>query len=147
MIWSSARINKNTETGEKERVAPCSRAGTETWSPERRPSLLPHCTHFNQGPSMLLFHFFQVHFFTLSSLPTNGPMTVADCFSASTMLRSPLVIYNAIFFPSLPSDFDKTFYTFANSHGKYKNQRTDVGTATLELNVNTLLRLGDMLGW
>lgn len=73
-------------------------------------------------------------------------MTLADGFPASTTLRSLLVIYNAILFPSLSNSFDKTFYTFANSDQKYENQRIDVGATTMELNVNTPVHWDNMLG-
>lgn len=110
-----------------------------------RPALVPHCTLSAKAHFCFYFLFsnsISSHYPHSPRLPLCPQLT----FSASTTPRSPQVIEDSIVFPSLSGCFNKTFHTFANSDQKYENQRTDASATTLELNVNTPLHWGDMLG-
>lgn len=65
--------NEDTQAQERERAAPRCRVGTGLRSPEPQTRPLATLHSFQPKPILLLFHFSQFHFFTLSSLSTNAP--------------------------------------------------------------------------
>ena len=146
LVWSSAYPLQARGPGKAAWGSPQQSRGRNWGLLSHTPALLPHCIHLGQRlycRSFLFSHSISSHY---PHSPWTPAMTWADSFPASTTLRSPLVAYNVILFPSLSGSFDKTFYTFANSDPKYEDQRTEVGTTTLELNVNTPLHISDVLG-